>query len=508
MTRPAAARAIVILSACALAVLSAVKLTHVLASLVVDAQTLAISSRSPTLPVLSIVVALLVPLACASPLRRVSLAARWMAGFLATATLLVVMHAVGLPQPLAIGLVLFTAGIGLAYSARTAAAPTVHAGSIRIERGDLVLYGLAVVLLGAAAVHILASPIYAWDAAAFWWPKALQLQQWTPIAELTRPTYPNLGPMVWAMVSHVGGNGEASGRIVLPLAAVLSLVGVSDLARRPLRPSAISTVGAIMLLFYGAESFTNGYQDSLLAAAAGSSAIGFCLWLQAATGDRRTSTLWTSFVIAGSLGLIKSEGIVVGAMLVTAFSIVALSTAEAHSRLSLIRRLIGPLAGWSVVTAIWPVILMTHHLDPLVLQEGSFNISGLLQVPSRLLERLPVILTFVAQLMGGVRGALAVLVTAPACVAVALWVAPAVRVSARRVLTFLGLTLSLHLVFVFAAFLATNAPLAWHLDTALVRLLSQMRVVMAAGIALGLFELMHIARADRPDATSDAADLR
>lgn len=494
MTQRTAARALLAAATCALAVLATIKLTRLLAALVVDARAILESSAPPALPVLSVVVAMFVPLALVSPLTRVSLAARWTAGFIATATLLVLMHALGFSQPFALGFVLFAAGIGLSYSARTSPAPSLESSLIRAERGDFVLYGIALILLVAAATHVLASPLSAWDAVAFWWPKAAQLQHWAPISELTRPTYPDLGPMAWAMLSHVGGNAEPSGRIILPLAAVLSLVAISDVAPRPLRPSVVAIVGAMMLTFYGADSFTNGYQDALLAAAAGSSAIGLSLWLRTSPLERSRRGLWTPFLIAGTLGLIKSEGAIVGLVIITAFFVVLLVTTDKNKLGAALAITVGPLIGWAVVTSMWPIIVAAHQLDPLVLQEGSFTLDGLMAVPSRISERAPVILSFVIRLVGGAPMGVAFLIAAPATVAALLWLAPAADPGARTAIAFLCLAMLLHGLFIVIAFLATNAPLEWHLDTALVRLLSLMRVVMAAAAALVLFELQHIAR--------------
>ena len=72
------------------------------------------------------------------------------------------------------------------------------------------------------------------------------------------------------------------------------------------------------------------------------------------------------------------------------------------------------------------------------------------------------------------------------------WIRRALAPGARRALAFLALVGAFHAVFIVLAFLATDAPLGWHLDTAMLRLLLDMRFVLAAAAAIVLFELLRL----------------
>ncbi len=431
-----------------------------------------------------------VPLALGAPLARTSWPARWWAGFLAAGTLLVGLYAAGVGRGLSVSIgAVAAAGVAAAWVRRDGW-PVARS---RVEPGHVLLGAVMAGLLVAAMAHTLAGPTMAWDAVAVWLPKVRGLASGASLAELARPTYPPLGAMVWSVAASVGGS-EAAGRGVLAAAALVALLGLTDLVPGRLTLAISVLVSAVAVVFFGLDAFTNGYQDALLAAAAGMSAVALIVSFDQATDAvSRCRHAARGLAAAGALGLIKSEGAVFGACLMLAYLLVSLAWTARGDWLGLLRALRLPLAGYAGVGLLWPVALLVHGFPVFERQEGTFSAAGLLAVPWRLADRLPTIASAMAALLGdGRRLTLLAAVALAASAAVpGLWRHGAPR--AHRAVQFLGVVSLFHLLSVIVMFLATEAPLAWHLDTALLRLLLHLRWIVAAIVVVVGVEVIRMA---------------
>jgi hypothetical protein len=398
----------------------------------------------------------------------VPVAARW--GFGAVLLLLVVtvLHGIGVGPPVAF---VAAAVVVAAGAARVSSA----IGAIRrASATDRAIAALVLVPVVAAALFTLSTPVDAGDAVMAWYAKARALLDWPPVAQVPYAEYSNLGTMGWSLLLRVSGWAyEPAARLVFPALYAAFALSLSDSLERPLSRHAIWAVPLAMLATFDLRLIANGYQDVPVASVAGLASVLLANHLR--TGDRGHGLLALFF--AGTLGLIKIEGVVLAAVLVVSW--LAIQRFEPLRRRSWIPGLLMVCA----LAALWPALVWIHGVRVDQGQYSAFEGASMTDLFGRS-ARLPTIArAFIAT---GPR--FLVPLAAGLVLGVAAWRrSPA----ARRVLTFFGLAVVLHSLWIVAVFLLTNLDVNWHLATAFDRLVLQQAicvwtpamVVSAVGLA-------------------------
>jgi hypothetical protein len=380
----------------------------------------------------------------------VPIAVGWAFGGVATTLIAVVLHAIGLGPTVTIA-VATLAALGGAFRAHR-----VHDAIVRATTTERLLAGLVLVPIVAAALFALSTPVSAGDAVMAWYAKARALLDWPPLGQLPYAEYPDLGMMAWSLLLRVTGWAhEPAARLVFLAIYAAFALSLADMLGKPLSPYAAWIVPLAVFATFDLRLITNGYQDATLGAIGGLSAILLGNHLQ--THDRGRAMIGLFF--AGTLGLVKLEGAVLGAVLVVAW-IIAQRFCPLRSRWSLIGLLV-----YAALAMLWPVLSWTHRLPLEQGQYSAFEGVNILDIPSRL-ARLPDIAR--AFLDTGPR------FLVPFGALLVLWVAAWQRSAAiRPLLAFLGLAAAGHAFSIVTVFLLTNLDVSWHLATAFDRLVLQ-----------------------------------
>lgn len=396
-------------------------------------------------------------------------ATRWYLGLIALGASMMLFHCLGLPRVLAMSLLVMGMSAAMLLGARR----LVRRPSLEEVAQALVLMLVLIAPLANVFFTSVDLPVYQGDALLVWWGKTNGMTAWAPMRALPFPNYPELGPACWMLALKIAGAAnESIGRSILGLVYIAWLAAMPRMLGRSwpaLLAMAVSLPGV-----FDRDMIANGYQDGFLTATAGMAAIFLIriLWcLESpiherlialrASSDGRTDLVLAG-VFCGALGLIKNEGAIIGAILVAMFLLVLVT----HTHPRNWRRLIAPLRSFGVayllVAATWPVLLLLHGLSPLDVQGPAFTARSVLSAFTAL-DRWPLIRSNFTYYFDHHRQ----------LVTLAEWSAPAAFIlapRARKAVLFAAGAVMLHLAFVAWVFLSTKQTLAWHLQTAFLRL--------------------------------------
>jgi hypothetical protein len=356
---------------------------------------------------------------------------------------------------------------------------------------------LVALLLGpvlAAGLYTLRQPIMAWDGLVIWYAKVRGLYEWRPLAALPLPNYPDLGPACWmSVLKWVGADAENVGRLVFPAFYFMWIVAMLELPRRRRSWVAVVVVAGVAALLFDLEAFTNGYQDGFLMVAAGMSAIFVVKSLVGAgskTGEppleevlvpavptaQGRQDYYLAAFFAGTLGLIKQEGLILGFILMVSWGAAVIAERRPACWRGLLRRLCPVVSIYVALATLWPLLLARNGVNVLMVQGPAFTPSSVIGVLDNL-HRWTDIQPYFAEYFWRLRHVFA------ACVLLSLaslWGLP----RTRRAIMFLWTVLGLYLAFVTFTFCATRQLLQWHLDTAFKRLTSHSQFVFALLLCL------------------------
>jgi len=327
---------------------------------------------------------------------------------------------------------------------------------------------LPLVPLAVAGIgYCVLDPVQMWDSYLIWLARVRLLEQWTSLSRfgelgIIYPEYPYLGSAAWWWTEWTGHVPVESGRVIFLFTYLAFFLAV--LARQE---RAMSIRVRLLWVFFAYACFSleiiNGYQDGFLMASAGMVALAFLQW-----GDR--GAVWI-MPLAAALSLIKTEGAILGLILVVcwfASNVSRVPTMQAN-RMNRYVFLLGTV-GFVSILAIWPWLQLRNGLDPANVQGAAFRIRSLGIVVSQL-DRFQTILRAI-----GLYYAQRPWITLPFLAAVAVSLVPGERLDRQR--RFLLGFVALHLLFVMTIFWLTQEPFEWHLGAALPRLLLQGRLVM------------------------------
>jgi hypothetical protein len=388
------------------------------------------------------------------PSYEVPAAARWMFGALATLWIAVVLHGIGVGfAPTVAAMAVFAAA-----GARRVV-PIARKGWALSSSRDRAIAALLLVPVLCAGLFTLSTPVDAGDALMAWYAKARGLLAWQPLARLPFAEYPDLGAMGWALLLRISGWGyEPVARLVFVAVYAAFALTVPDVLGRPLSRHAVWLVPLGVLATFDLRLITNGYQDAVVASAGGLAAVMLGRSLQ--TNDRGRATV--GLVVAGSLGLFKVEGLVLGALLVASWLVVQ------GFRPLVVRWSIRALLAFGALSLWWPMMVSIHKLPA---TQGEFN-----SLQNLFLVRMPERVTRMRLI------AEAFLATGPrflvplGAVLVLSIVAARRAAGVRRLLMFLGLAAAGHAAWIVVVFMLTNLDVQWHLATALDRLVLQQAI--------------------------------
>lgn len=336
-------------------------------------------------------------------------------------------------------------------------------------------------LTAMVALDTIWLPVDDWDAVAIWYAKTRGLLEGRSLAQLPEPTYPFAGSAAWAaMLMLTGLEREPLARLVFPMLTMAWLASLPLMFPGLTRPRGTLTFSALLAIAVAAidsKAVTSGYQDTVLCAMAGISAVLLTrVLLQDGPPSRHIVSL--ALVLAGTLGLIKNEGFVLAIVLVVPWMVLFVRT-KGRSELS--RAVSLPAASvFLVLVAFWPVATATvlsglDHDRALGFEGASWGrlLDGIPRIPlivDRLIHLSPSFgLTWAAAVAASVAG----------------WK----TAWTRPVLCWLWITAAVHTAWIVTPFMLTNADLTWHLDTALARLVSQHGFVWIMALAIGAVAL-------------------
>jgi hypothetical protein len=405
---------------------------------------------------------------------------RWCIGAVALGWTVAALHAVGAPQPIAIGgalAALMVIGLWSLLDER-------HIGARGVRIG--LPTSLLLLILGVPLIFTtLGTAVSAWDPVAIWYAKTKGLFAWQQVAALSIPNYPNLGPAAWMLLLRiVGPEAEPVARLVFPALYLAWIAGLSESVSRSHPWLAGIAVGLGALAFLDVRAITSGHQEIALTAVAGTAVLFFLRDLEADPTEAARRPELIGAALAGSLGMIKVEGGVLGVIIFLSWAVT-----RSRQRLPSGNRRILAAAGLLVpIIAVWPVLSFLAGVDPTAVHRG-LHPASLLAVPSRLERWYPILIAMLPEAPPRRFGLLAGIMLSVATT----WLIPA----ARRTVGFLWGILGLHYLFVVLVFFAVDYAFAWYLATACRRLMSLADFVPITLLAVCAMRLADIAAAGR-----------
>lgn len=402
------------------------------------------------MPIIVILCIFLVPIFIGQALLSniISIPFKWLIGLFMIGIFWLSCYVIAIPKPLVTYVFL---GITIFCASRW----RVNKPKIQLSPSLIVYLCLGLIFI-FSVTDIYANPISQWDGFAIWLQKAKDFYYWVPLPALTFVHYPGLGSMLWSVVMTVFGFHESYGRFIYPviycmfLASVWSVINV----RKSAAVYAISVLG-IAIIFLR-PSIYSGYQDDFLAITVAVSALLYSLYMS--NPLKRHYYLLACF-FAGSLGLIKNEGVLMGLIIFSTFWLMNANKMKWNGLLLFL----GPLSFWSVA-------ILLYGIDPRMVQGDQVNVWTILEGYKHV-SRIPIIIPYISQYI----------VATPwySMISIASFLAMFYVPSVRKVIIYIWVIIGIHIISVFWIYMSTTAPLVWHLDTSFERLMDQHMMLYA-----------------------------
>ncbi len=402
-------------------------------------------------------------------------ALQWWLGFFVIGTLLAVRHIFELPYVVVYASLATLPGLaiwrrGFLLSMRQ-----------RITRPALLAMAFSIVFLTASIVRVLMSVLRS-DALEIWYNKALHIARAENFSATPFVNYPNFGSAWWAFFLRlVGLANENVGRILFPVLYGIGFAIFFQLLPKESKGKwTVALVwSSLLFLFSSIFHFGSGYQDGLIMLSTGVVALLFARLLKRELPDGQATPTcsherFLPFILAGLMVYIKNEAIILAGIIVVSFVVIY---ALRHRPYSLKQYLL-PSGVFFLLSCSRPLLLLMHGISPARVQGSAFTLQSLVDLPQRF-ERSSAILAAFWQHWQIWSYILLFLLF---CAAAVIWLRQCHTLMWQ--LSFLLSALLLHHVFVFTVFLATEADLMWHLDTAASRLLYQHHGLYALTILL------------------------
>ncbi len=417
----------------------------------------------------------------------------WWTGFLLLGLCSVLAHALGADLR-ACGI----AGIALIVGAAAWRSKAMWR-ALRQEWPRVTSMGRTIVLVAAAAltvaglVQITMHPLTS-DALVIWLSKTKAIYAGLPYSLIAVRQYPSLVPTFEAFAMKLTGQYQPDYAAYLgPIAYFFWALSLLSLTGR--NPGWVLTaiLSSVSILMFG-KPVVDGYQDVYIMMVGGLAALVYVRYLEQLSQSRvRGATepprllFWLGASFSGMLGLIKSEGAVLGLILMFC-ALLCIGAGARKLEARWWRKYLAPSMLGVVLLLIWPAILLVQGVDLSSIQGSNITTSTILAMPQHVAQ-LPMIWPYFAQYMQQT----VLLLGAALVLSGAAWATVPQR---RPALAYLWLAWCLHTVFVFSAFLASQASLEWHLSTAFERLSDQHAFVYPLALVVAAEALLSRISAD------------
>ncbi|HEX9368030.1 MAG TPA: hypothetical protein VF921_15475 [Vicinamibacterales bacterium] len=395
----------------------------------------------------------------------------WVFGFLVVSLAFALLHAARVPQAAAYAAIPVIAAMGGLAGGRWSGART----------GPLPRLWTALVTVFALcmALETIWLPVDQWDAVALWYARARGLMQWRPLSDFALPAYPDVGPSAWALMLTLTGVGnEPIARLVFPavcVAWVSSLPLLFEHRGRAWRRPAVVVLFLIAVATFDFEAATSGYQDPLVCAVAGIAAILLGRALLTGSEPPRRGQVALGFFFAGSLGMIKLEGGFLGAVMIASWIVTFAATRGWRALRAAVSG--GAIALYAGLALLWPIIarlagIDLTHAQGLVFEEVSARrlVDGVRRLPE------------IARGFADVTPTYSLVFLSAIVASLGAWRAR----WTRPILSWLWAVAAVHTAWITSLFMLTNVDLAWHINTALLRLVSEHAFVWVLALAVSV----------------------
>jgi len=325
---------------------------------------------------------------------------------------------------------------------------------------SLIIYGSICLFLLYAFADIYANPIQGQDGIVIWLGKAKGFYYWNPLTAISFVRYPGLGSMLWAVVMMVFGLHESYGRFIYPVAYSMFFITLWSSINVKKYALSYALCLAVLLFFFFRPSLYSGYQDDFLSLTGGLSVALFILY----TFDMKKSYRYMlGCFFGGSLGLIKNEGVLLGLIVFVVFLLLHFKTMRKEWKEKSFFYIKGILL-FFIVLGFWTVAISLYGLDSRNIQGDQITLQGIFEGYKNF-NRIPIIGTYFY----------AYFLQNPLFIFIFLGsiITAIVRPLYRRTIIYILLIIFFHSMSIIWVYFATTAPLVWHLETSLFRLMDQ-----------------------------------
>lgn len=305
---------------------------------------------------------------------------------------------------------------------------------------------------------IAVTPIYSQDGIVTWLGKAKDFYYWNPLSSLRYVQYPGLGSMLWAVIMMVFGFYESYGRFIYPIfyGMFFLFIWSSIKTQKYLHAVYIS----LLLFFFFQPTLYNGYQDDFLSLTAGFSVLLFSLYI---LDMEKTYRYVLGCFFAGSLGLIKSEGVLLGIIILGVFLACYGKNIISAGKKQFLVYISGIFLALSLL-AFWSISIFLHGINPGNIQGEGLTMQSIIEGYKNF-NRLPIIGTYLY----------AYFFKNPLFLFIIIFsvITAVTRPFLRKIICCMIGIILLHTIALMYVYLTTKTPLIWQLETSFFRLMDQ-----------------------------------
>lgn len=331
---------------------------------------------------------------------------------------------------------------------------------------------VVIVLVFSGILVILTQPIpLGGDTFSIWLNKTKSIYNGIPYPTLPVVQYPSLGPTFQAFAMRfTGGYEPVYGLFFGPIAYCFWVLSLFSVIKQRSGWIMVAILCSISILFFD-DYVVNGYQDKILMMCASMSVLSYLQFFSEYSlpskqeGSRTLQLLfWLGTFFAAMLSLIKSEGTIMGLILVTASLLVVGLTQPGQIKVFIQKNYMSIIM-FVVLVLLWPLILYAGNVNLSNVQGDNLTLESISDIPQNM-GRIFIIGHY---FINSFHEIYVMLIFSVFLTIFALLKVPRLRIT----LAYLWLIWFVHSLFIAFAFLSTRAPLIWHLDTAFYRLTSQ-----------------------------------
>ena len=408
--------------------------------------------------------------------RQINWAIRWVFGLLSIGIFFLIAYVLALPfapTALIFGVLICISLIRCVYTYRECLHKqgVMFKGNIgsmgKHNIANFIFYGCLLILFVCMVVQILANPILEWDGMVIWFAKAKAFYYWDRFSALPFPQYPSLGSMLWGLVLKIFGFHIMDGVLVYITTYILFMISAWNTMVKNKKSVFFAVVLVTLVISYLRKSLYSGYQDDFLSIIAGFAVLQFVFFIKDFSLKRN---YLTACFFAGSLGLIKSEGVLLGFIIYISFLVSQLSLLKMRFTSGWRHFIIGTVICIGLLI-FWTLSVSLHGIDASHIQGQNITFSSIAGAYKHW-DRIPLIYSYlVVYYIANPISIWAILLSL-----IALF--QSYLDSQSRRIVFILTILLFHIASIFLIFMSTNANLIWHLDV-LTRLMNVLLILLS-----------------------------